>query len=211
MQLSMPQSLLRDSAFQHRVQDRLADSAQQVNDGWPRQLRLETWMLPSLSRLGWKHGESSPQPAKRSSASPGVGAVLCTWLAICSSAVPCLNGLKGCFMAGGDTKIAAHYRLFWLLCVQVLEGMLEGAFHLCSVLRVIGNLLSTRCDAELLDHFCQELNVPLSLLCLAKQILESGVTKQVSVEPQGNVGACRVLVLRRPWCPAGPGSSSRHP
>ncbi|NXH39094.1 STK36 kinase, partial [Dicaeum eximium] len=61
---------------------------------------------------------------------------------------------------------------------QVLEGMLEGASHLRSVLRVMGNLLSTRCDAELLDHFCRELNVPLSLLCLAKQILESGVTKQ---------------------------------
>ncbi|NXI09357.1 STK36 kinase, partial [Irena cyanogastra] len=89
MQLSVPLSLLRDPAFQHRVQDRLADTAQ-----------------------------------------------------------------------------------------QVLEGMLEGASHLRSVLRVIGNLLSTRCDAELLDHFCQELNVPLSLLCLAKQILESGVTKQ---------------------------------
>ncbi|XP_064290857.1 serine/threonine-protein kinase 36 isoform X2 [Passer domesticus] len=89
MRLSMPLSLLRDPAFQHRVQDRLADSAQ-----------------------------------------------------------------------------------------QVLEGMLEGASHLRSVLRVIGNLLSTQCDAELLDYFCQELNVPLSLLCLAKQILESGVTKQ---------------------------------
>ncbi|NWR50731.1 STK36 kinase, partial [Regulus satrapa] len=89
MQLSVPLSLLRDPAFQHRVQDRLADSAE-----------------------------------------------------------------------------------------QVLEGMLEGASHLRSVLRVMGNLLSTQCDAELLDHFCRELNVPLSLLCLAKQILESGVTKQ---------------------------------
>ncbi|XP_041329440.1 serine/threonine-protein kinase 36 [Pyrgilauda ruficollis] len=89
MRLSMPLSLLRDPAFHHRVQDRLADSAQ-----------------------------------------------------------------------------------------QVLEGMLEGASHLRSVLHVIGNLLSTQCDAELLDYFCQELNVPLSLLCLAKQILESGVTKQ---------------------------------
>ncbi|NXD01653.1 STK36 kinase, partial [Certhia familiaris] len=89
MQLSMLLSLLRDPAFQHRVRERLADSAQ-----------------------------------------------------------------------------------------QVLEGMLEGASHLRSVLHVMGNLLSTRCDAELLDHFCQELNVPLSLLCLAKQILESGVTKQ---------------------------------
>ncbi|XP_057286210.1 serine/threonine-protein kinase 36 isoform X1 [Pezoporus wallicus] len=61
---------------------------------------------------------------------------------------------------------------------QVLEGMLEGASHLRPVLRVIGNLLATRCDSELLDHFCRELNVPLSLLHLAKQILESGKTKQ---------------------------------
>ncbi|NXE01736.1 STK36 kinase, partial [Chaetorhynchus papuensis] len=89
MQLSMPLNLLSDPAFQHRVRDRLADSAQ-----------------------------------------------------------------------------------------QVLEGMLEGASHLRSVLRVMGNLLSTQCDAEMLDHFCQELNVPLSLLCLAKQILETGCTKQ---------------------------------
>ncbi|NXL42919.1 STK36 kinase, partial [Podilymbus podiceps] len=89
MQLSTPLSLLRDPAFQHRVQARLADSAQ-----------------------------------------------------------------------------------------QVLEGMLEGASRLRPVLRVVGNLLATRCDSELLDHFCRELNVPLSLLCLAKQILESGSTKE---------------------------------
>ncbi|NXS48999.1 STK36 kinase, partial [Balaeniceps rex] len=89
MQLSTPLSLLRDLAFQHRVQARLADSAQ-----------------------------------------------------------------------------------------QVLEGMLEGASRLRPVLRVMGNLLATRCDSELLDHFCRELNVPLSLLFLAKQILESGSTKQ---------------------------------
>ncbi|NWU76172.1 STK36 kinase, partial [Onychorhynchus coronatus] len=89
MQLSTPLSLLRDPAFQHRVQDCLANSAQ-----------------------------------------------------------------------------------------QVLEGMLEGASHLRPVLRVVGNLLGTQCDSELLDHFCRELNVPLSLLCLAKQILESGCTKQ---------------------------------
>lgn len=114
-------------------------------------------------------------------------------------------------MAGGDTKTAAHYKFFWLLCVQVLEGMLEGASHLRSVLRVMGNLLSTPCDAELLDHFCRKLNVPLSLLRLAKQILESACTKQVGVEPQRNLGAfqpCRVLVLRRAWLT---GSSSRHP
>ncbi|NXN33241.1 STK36 kinase, partial [Nycticryphes semicollaris] len=61
---------------------------------------------------------------------------------------------------------------------QVLEGMLEGASRLRSMLRVMGNLLATQCDSELLDCFCQELNVPLSLLCLAKQILESGSTKQ---------------------------------
>ncbi|NWV20603.1 STK36 kinase, partial [Origma solitaria] len=61
---------------------------------------------------------------------------------------------------------------------QVLEGMLEGASHLRSVLHVMSNLLSTRCDSELLDHFCRGLNVPLSLLYLAKEILESGCTKQ---------------------------------
>uniref|UniRef100_U3JNE3 non-specific serine/threonine protein kinase n=1 Tax=Ficedula albicollis TaxID=59894 RepID=U3JNE3_FICAL len=99
---------------------------------------------------------------------------------------------------------AFQHRLFWLLCAQVLEGMLEGASHLRSVLHVMGNLLSTQCDAELLDHFCQELNVPLSLLCLAKQILKNDITKQVGVKPQRNMGAfqpCRVLVLRRFWCP----------
>ncbi|NXL55973.1 STK36 kinase, partial [Chordeiles acutipennis] len=61
---------------------------------------------------------------------------------------------------------------------QVLEGMLEGASRLRSVLSVMGNLLATRCESELLDHFCRQLNVPLSLLCLAKQILEGGSTKQ---------------------------------
>ncbi|XP_010138564.1 PREDICTED: serine/threonine-protein kinase 36, partial [Buceros rhinoceros silvestris] len=61
---------------------------------------------------------------------------------------------------------------------QVLEGMLEGASRLHAVLCVVGNLLATQCDSELLDQFCRELNVPLSLLCLARQILESGSTKQ---------------------------------
>ncbi|NXJ59813.1 STK36 kinase, partial [Rostratula benghalensis] len=61
---------------------------------------------------------------------------------------------------------------------QVLEGMLEGASRLRPMLRILGNLLATRCDSELLDCFCRELNVPLSLLCLAKQILGSGSTKQ---------------------------------
>ncbi|NWH56192.1 STK36 kinase, partial [Geococcyx californianus] len=65
---------------------------------------------------------------------------------------------------------------------QVLEGILEGASRLCPVLHVVGNLLATRCDRELLACFCRELNVPLSLLCLAKQLLESGCTK------------------RQPWC-----------
>uniref|UniRef100_A0A8C3M1W1 non-specific serine/threonine protein kinase n=1 Tax=Chrysolophus pictus TaxID=9089 RepID=A0A8C3M1W1_CHRPC len=61
---------------------------------------------------------------------------------------------------------------------QVLEGMLEGASHLRPILRVVGNLLATHCDSELLKLFCRELNVPLSLLRLAKQMLESGSTKQ---------------------------------
>ncbi|NXA46761.1 STK36 kinase, partial [Nothocercus julius] len=61
---------------------------------------------------------------------------------------------------------------------QVLEGMLEGASHLRPALRVVGNLLATRCDLELLHHFCQELDMPLFLLCLAKKILENSNTKQ---------------------------------
>ncbi|NWU95038.1 STK36 kinase, partial [Upupa epops] len=61
---------------------------------------------------------------------------------------------------------------------QVLKGILEGASCLHSVLRVMGNLLSMPCDSELLKQFCQELNVPLSLLSLAKQILQSGSTRQ---------------------------------
>uniref|UniRef100_A0A8C3TP72 non-specific serine/threonine protein kinase n=1 Tax=Catharus ustulatus TaxID=91951 RepID=A0A8C3TP72_CATUS len=103
-QLSVTMSLLRDPVFQHRVQDRLADSAQ-----------------------------------------------------------------------------------------RALEGMLVGASHLRTVLHVMLNLLSSRCDAELLDHFCQELNVPLSLLRLAKQILESGVTKKVGVKPLSNMGTFHLI------------------
>lgn len=84
---------------------------------------------------------------------------------------------------------SADHEFFWLLCVQVLEGMLEGASHLHAVLCVVSNLLTTQCDSELLDQFCLELNVPLSLLCLARQILESGSTKQVGVGPQRNLGS----------------------
>lgn len=65
MQLSTPLSLLRDLAFWHRVQARLADSAQQVSDGWPRQLRLGMWMPPSSPELGWEHwGVLSPASKK---------------------------------------------------------------------------------------------------------------------------------------------------
>uniref|UniRef100_A0A8C4UEG8 non-specific serine/threonine protein kinase n=1 Tax=Falco tinnunculus TaxID=100819 RepID=A0A8C4UEG8_FALTI len=76
---------------------------------------------------------------------------------------------------------------------QVLEGMLEGASRLRPVLRVMGNLLATQCDSELLGLFCRELNVPLSLLCLTKQILESGSIKQVGVGPQCFTLLCESL------------------
>lgn len=116
--------------------------------------------------------------------------------------LPCLRGLKGFLMADGEAMNTDH-EFFWLLCVQVLEGMLEGASCLRLILRFMGNLLASQCDSELLDHFCQELNVPLSLLSLAKQILESGSTKEVGVEPWRNLCSfqpCRVQVLRRSWC-----------
>lgn len=67
MQLSMPLSLLRDPAFQHRVQARLADSAQQVSDDWPRQLQLGPWMLPSSPELGREYWES-PQSSQQEDA-----------------------------------------------------------------------------------------------------------------------------------------------
>ncbi|XP_067994963.1 serine/threonine-protein kinase 36 isoform X2 [Melanerpes formicivorus] len=75
---------------------------------------------------------------------------------------------------------AFHHRVqTWLAesAQQVLAGMLEGASCLRSILRFMGSL-ATRCNSELLEHFFQELNVPLSLLSLAKQILESGSTKE---------------------------------
>ncbi|XP_059583519.1 serine/threonine-protein kinase 36 isoform X3 [Alligator mississippiensis] len=61
---------------------------------------------------------------------------------------------------------------------QVLEGMLEGASKLRPTLRVIGNLLSTRCDAARLYHLCRELELPRVLLGLAGQVLDSAGTMQ---------------------------------
>ncbi|XP_053140146.1 serine/threonine-protein kinase 36 isoform X2 [Hemicordylus capensis] len=61
---------------------------------------------------------------------------------------------------------------------QVLEGMLEGASHLRPALRVIGNLLSTRCDSELLYTFCNDIGLPNFLVQLVESILESFNIKQ---------------------------------
>ncbi|XP_019378201.1 PREDICTED: serine/threonine-protein kinase 36 isoform X2 [Gavialis gangeticus] len=62
---------------------------------------------------------------------------------------------------------------------QVLEGMLEGASRLRPTLRVIGNLLSTRCDAARLYDLCRELELPRVLLGLAGQVLDSvGIMQQ---------------------------------
>ncbi|XP_063144971.1 serine/threonine-protein kinase 36 [Candoia aspera] len=61
---------------------------------------------------------------------------------------------------------------------QVLEGMLEGASHLRPVLHVICNLLSTRCDSELLYTFCSDLDLSHFLVQLVRDILESSSIKQ---------------------------------
>lgn len=109
-------------------------------------------------------------------------------------------------------KVSPEHESFWLLATQVLEGMLEGASHLRPVLRVVGNLLATRCDSELLNLFCQELRLPLSLLHLAKQMLESGSTRQVSVEPQadwGSLSPAVCLCCHMSLCPAGAGSQDQ--
>ncbi|XP_059499243.1 serine/threonine-protein kinase 36 isoform X2 [Stegostoma tigrinum] len=61
---------------------------------------------------------------------------------------------------------------------QVLEGMLEGASRLRPVLRVIGNLLATRCDWDLLHAFCQHLQLPQFLLTILGQMLHSEMIRQ---------------------------------
>ncbi|XP_013918545.1 PREDICTED: serine/threonine-protein kinase 36 isoform X3 [Thamnophis sirtalis] len=61
---------------------------------------------------------------------------------------------------------------------QVLEGMLEGASHLRPVLRVICNLLNTRCNSELLYIFCKDINLSHSVMHLVRDILESSCIKQ---------------------------------
>ncbi|XP_029463799.1 serine/threonine-protein kinase 36 [Rhinatrema bivittatum] len=65
---------------------------------------------------------------------------------------------------------------------QVLEGMLEGASRLRLALHVVGNLLATRCDSNLLYNFCQEVQMPHLLLHLIGQILDSA------------------NIMQQPWC-----------
>uniref|UniRef100_A0A8C6Y3S6 Serine/threonine-protein kinase 36 n=1 Tax=Naja naja TaxID=35670 RepID=A0A8C6Y3S6_NAJNA len=62
---------------------------------------------------------------------------------------------------------------------QVLEGMLEGASHLRPVLHVICNLLSTRCNSELLYTFCRDIDLSHFVMHLVRDILESSRIKQV--------------------------------
>ncbi|XP_035691314.1 serine/threonine-protein kinase 36-like [Branchiostoma floridae] len=62
---------------------------------------------------------------------------------------------------------------------QVLEGMLEGASRLRPVLRVICNLLATKCDNELLYKLCQQMEVPSYTLHLTKQLLEKTNIKKL--------------------------------
>ncbi|XP_044294432.1 serine/threonine-protein kinase 36 [Varanus komodoensis] len=61
---------------------------------------------------------------------------------------------------------------------QVLEGMLEGASHLRPALHVIGNLLGTRCNSELLCTFCSDIDLTQFLMQLVGNILDSISIKQ---------------------------------
>ncbi|XP_015272038.1 PREDICTED: serine/threonine-protein kinase 36 [Gekko japonicus] len=61
---------------------------------------------------------------------------------------------------------------------QVLEGMFEGTSHLRPALRVIGNLLGTHCDSELLYNFCSVIRLPHFLMQLVGSILENFNIKQ---------------------------------
>ncbi|XP_064425478.1 serine/threonine-protein kinase 36 [Latimeria chalumnae] len=73
------------------------------------------------------------------------------------------------------TRVRSRLTDSW---TQVLDGMLDGASRLRPALRVIGNLLETKCDTDLLYSFCQEVELPHFLLHLIGQILDSTNIKQ---------------------------------
>ncbi|XP_052245877.1 serine/threonine-protein kinase 36-like isoform X2 [Dreissena polymorpha] len=61
---------------------------------------------------------------------------------------------------------------------QVLDGMLEGAARLRTVLRVITNLVTLKCDVELIVSAIRAVNLPKMPLKLLSDILDKSKVKQ---------------------------------
>lgn len=69
-----------------------------------------------------------------------------------------------------DVKSAVH---------KVMNGKMKGASTLRAVMKVVSNLLITKCDSELLALFCDELVIPDQFIELLLQILSSSLVKKV--------------------------------
>ncbi|XP_021342400.1 serine/threonine-protein kinase 36-like isoform X3 [Mizuhopecten yessoensis] len=61
---------------------------------------------------------------------------------------------------------------------QVLDGMLEGAARLRTVLRVVTNLVTIKCEVALILDFLKALSIPKQVLQLMTEILEKSKVKQ---------------------------------
>ncbi|KAK3576136.1 hypothetical protein CHS0354_043102 [Potamilus streckersoni] len=87
---------------------------------------------------------------------------------------------------------------------QVLDGMLEGAARLRTVLRVITNLVTLKCDVNLILTFTKALNLPKLPLQMMSEILEKSKVKQKN--PDLNTDGHEVklspfsCIFEQPWC-----------
>ncbi|RUS86279.1 hypothetical protein EGW08_005971, partial [Elysia chlorotica] len=61
---------------------------------------------------------------------------------------------------------------------QVKDCMLEGASRLRSVLRVVTNIVTLKCEVEKIVGFCKAVEIPEKLLDLLKDVLEKSTIKQ---------------------------------
>ncbi|KAM9123139.1 LOW QUALITY PROTEIN: serine/threonine-protein kinase 36 [Pangshura tecta] len=101
------------------------------------------------------------------------------WQHLIEATEPAAMQLSTALSLLGDPAFLQRIRARLQLCSQqVLEGMLEGASHLRPALRVLGNLLATGCDSELLRSFCQAADLPRVLLHLLGQMLQSASSRQ---------------------------------
>ncbi|XP_030435984.1 serine/threonine-protein kinase 36 isoform X2 [Gopherus evgoodei] len=101
------------------------------------------------------------------------------WQQLIEATEPATMQLSTSLSLLGDPAFLQRIRArLQLSSQQVLEGMLEGASHLRPALRVLGNLLATGCDSELLCSFCRAADLPQFLLHMLGQMLQSASSRQ---------------------------------